>query len=389
MERVIRPPAAVRAFRIDLNVQSGQQLFFTPDAYFDGLIKDLERAQHEILFEIYIFELDDIGNRVLEALERAAARQVRLRVIIDGVGSYRHANAIAARLDRLNCELRVFHPLPWDFSLYRRALSAERWYSNILYFFAALNHRDHRKLCIIDDSSAWLGSYNITDDHFNHQSASAGDYWHDTGLRVTGPIVSLLAANFSEVWQRKTGSVGKRSLYYLSNREFSRRHQHKLQLLHVLGLAHQRIWITNAYFNPSRRVLKMLKRKARAGVSVKLIVPTRSDVIFFPLLARSFYADLLQAGIRVFEYHERVLHSKTMVIDDQGLVGSTNLNYRSLFHDRELDLLTDDYEVVAELQARFEQDLENSTEISLRNPHKSPWLQRPLAWLARFMRYWL
>ena len=370
-------------------MQAGQQLFFTPDEYFNGLLADIDNAKTQILLEIYIFELDIIGSRVLEALQRAAARGVKLQLLIDGVGSYRDANIIAERLDTANCELRVFHPLPWDFSLYRRALRAGRRYSNILYFFASINHRDHRKLCIIDNKSAWLGSYNITDDHFNRQASGADDYWHDTGLRVTGPMVNTLAVNFTEVWRRKTGSVARRSLYFMASREISVRRQRKLQLVHVVGLARRRIWITNAYFNPTHRMLEVLKRKAIDGISVKLIVPARSDVVFFPLLARSFYADLLQAGIRVYEYDKRLLHSKTMVIDDQGLVGSTNLNYRSLFHDRELDLLLDDDDLVSRLQQRFENDIEDSTEITLRNPHKSPWLVRPLGWLARFLRYWL
>lgn len=365
-----------------------QQLYFTPEDYFDGLLADISRAQHEILLESYIFDLDVIGRRVLDALEAACLRGVRLRLLIDGVGSYRHANAIARRLESLTCELRVFHPLPWDFALYRRALAAGRRYSKILYFFAAINHRDHRKLCIVDSASAWLGSFNITDDHFNRDSDRVDDYWHDTGIRVSGPLVGRLATNFEQVWQRKTGSIGKRSLYYLGKREISRRQQHKLHLLSVLALSSQRIWITNAYFNPTRRMLNLLKRKARNGFSVKLIVPARSDVIFFPMLARSFYADLLQAGIRVYEYDKRVLHSKTMVIDDQGLIGSTNLNYRSLFHDRELDLLIDDEEVVAQLQARYEHDLQGCTEIGPRHL-KHTWLQRPLGWLARFLRYWL
>lgn len=338
---------------------------------------------------MYIFDLDTIGGRVLAALERAVARGVKLQLLIDGVGSYRDANAIAERLDSDNCELRVFHPLPWDFSLYRRALSAGYWYSKILYLFASINHRDHRKLCIIDENTAWLGSYNITDDHFNRQSSGVDDYWHDTGLRVTGPMVNILSENFNDVWQRKTGSVGRRSLYFMASRELSRRRQHGLQLAQILRLARQRIWITNAYFNPTHRVLGILKHKARDGISVKLIVPARSDVIFFPLLARSFYADLLQAGIRVYEYDKRLLHSKTMVIDDQGLVGSTNLNYRSLFHDRELDLLLDEEKLVLQLQTRFDNDIEDSTEITLINPPENPLLERALGWLARFLRYWL
>jgi cardiolipin synthase len=370
-------------------VQAGQQLFFRPDSYFDGLIADIDRAVSQIRLEIYIFELDSTGNRIIQALKKATARGVRLQLLLDGVGSYRDASDIARQLDSANCEMRVFHPLPWDFSLYRRALRSERWYSNILYLLASVNHRDHRKLCIVDDRIAWIGSYNITDDHFNRQSSNAGDYWHDTGLRVSGPLVSRLAVNFAEVWQRKTGSVSKRSLYFMGSREVWRRRQSKLQLLQVLGLARRRIWITNAYFNPSRQLLRLLKRKARSGISVQLIVPARSDVIFFPLLARSFYADLLQAGIRVYEYDKRVMHSKTMVIDEQILVGSTNLNYRSLFHDRELDLLLDDETLVTRLRQRFEDDVANSTEINVGSTDRSPWLLRPLGWLARFLRYWL
>jgi cardiolipin synthase len=371
-------------------VGAGQQLFFTPQEYFEGLIADIDNAQTTIVLEVYIFELGIVGNRLLEALERAAARRVKLQVLIDGVGSYRDGNAIATRLDTPECALRVFHPLPWDFGLYRRAFGSGRGLSRLLHSFASLNHRDHRKLCLIDGKIAWLGSYNITDDHFNYREAAGGDdYWHDTGLRVTGPVVDSLVTNFNQVWQRKTGSRSKRTLYFLSGGEIARRRRHKLQLLQVLGLACQRIWITNAYFNPTARLLRTLKVLARRGKSVRLIVPEHSDVVFFPLLARSYYADLLQAGIQVYEYDRRVLHSKTMVIDDQALVGSTNLNYRSLFHDRELDLLTDDSDVVSRLQSRFEQDVLDSTEITLLNPRKHPWLIRPLGWIARFLRYWL
>ncbi len=370
-------------------MRAGQQLFFRPDTYFDGLLADIDNAVSQIRLEIYIFELDTTGTRILQALLRAAARGVKLQLLIDGVGSYRDAAAIAEQLDSTNCELRVFHPLPWDFPLYRRALRAACWYSNILYLVASINHRDHRKLCIIDDKTAWMGSYNITDDHFNRQSSDTDDYWHDTGLRVTGPVVNRLSVNFDEVWHRKTSGVGRRSLYFMGSREISRRRQHKLQLLQVLALARQRIWITNAYFNPSRQLLRILKHKASSGISVILIVPLRSDVIFFPLLTRSFYADLLQAGIQVYEYDKRVMHSKTMVIDDQALVGSTNLNYRSLFHDRELDLLLDDDALVTRLRQRFDNDVEISRKISLDNPDRNPWLLRPLGWLARFLRYWL
>jgi len=366
-----------------------QELFFTPHEYFNGLIGDIDRASRQIRMETYIFDLDETGRSVLQALENAIARGVSLQLLIDGVGSYHDAGIIAKRLRSATSEVRVFHPLPWDFSLYRRALYAGRWYSRFFYMVASINHRDHRKLCLIDEQIAWLGSYNITSDHANLRSLEADDYWHDTGLRATGSVVSSLADNFSQVWHRKIDSISARSRHFLASETLSQRRWPRLQLMKVLENAGQRICITNAYFNPSNQVLKMLKRKAGEGVSVHLIVPARSDIVFFPLLSRSFYADLLQANIRVFEYGRRVLHSKTMIIDDQLLVGSTNLNYRSLFHDLELDLLSADVDIVAQMEQRFNDDIRASTEITLSSWQQHPWVLRLLGLLSRFLRYWL
>ena len=370
-------------------MQAGRQLFFTPAEYFSGLIADINRAQQEIVLETYIFKLDDVGNSVLEALAEASARGVKLRLLIDGIGSYRDSGVIADRLQFASSEVRVFHPLPWDFMAYRRALKAGRWYSQVLHFIARINHRDHRKLCLVDQQIAWIGSYNVTADHANSNSNSSNDYWHDTGLRVTGEIVHTLADNFNQVWYRKVENIRQRSLQFLAASEISHRRQPRLQLLKLLEQCHQRIWITNAYFNPSNQVLKILKQMAKQGVSVQLIVPYRSDVVFFPLLSRSFYADLLQTKIRVFEYGHRVLHSKSMLIDEQLLVGSTNLNYRSLFHDLELDLVVDDPDIVETMRQRFESDISNSIEITLHDWQRHPWLLRLLGWLSRFLRYWL
>ena len=365
------------------------QLFFTPDEYFSNLIRDIDSATHVICMETYIFKLDATGNAVLQALCRAIARGVRLQLLIDGIGSYRDASSIAEGLRSSKSEVRIFHPLPWDFALYRHALTAGHWYSQALHLIASINHRNHRKLCLIDEQTAWLGSYNITSDHANPGSLVASDYWHDTGLRASGAVVSALVDNFNQVWQHKLAGVGHRSRRFLTSEAIARRRQPRQHLVRVLANAQQRIWITNAYFNPSNQVLKTLKKKAGEGVSVKLIVPRRSDIIFFPLLSRSFYTDLLDSGIRVFEYANRVVHSKTMIIDGQLLVGSTNLNYRSLFHDLELDLLSADPQIVAQMEKRFAQDVDASVEITRRAWLRHPWLLKLLGLLSRFLRYWL
>ena len=365
------------------------QLFFNPDEYFSSLIHDIDNATRVISMEAYIFKLDATGDAVLQALCRAIARGVRLQLLIDGIGSYRDASSIAEGLRSTNSEVRIFHPLPWDFALYRHALLAGHWYSQMLHLIASINHRNHRKLCLIDERTAWLGSYNITSDHANPGSPDASDYWHDTGLRASGAVVSALVDNFNQVWQHKLAGVGHRSRGFLTSEAIARRRQPRLHLVRVLAGAQHRIWITNAYFNPSNQVLKTLKKKAAEGVSVKLIVSRRSDIIFFPLLSRSFYTDLLHSGIRVFEYANRVVHSKTMVIDEQLLVGSTNLNYRSLFHDLELDLLSADPEIVTQMEKRFARDVDASVEITRRDWLRHPWLLKLLGLMSRFLRYWL
>ncbi len=365
------------------------RLFFDPHAYFADLVEHIERAAREIVFEIYIFELDAVGMRVLDALESAVDRGVTVRILLDGVGSYRHASRIAERLRGGTCEVRIFHPLPWDFAAYRNALQAGRWYSQLLYFIASINRRDHRKLCIVDGKFAWLGSFNLTAEHFETDHDGGGEYWHDTGLRVSGPMVAMLLANFEQVWHGKRGSFGERSRRFLVHQARSHRRQGRRRLLAVLAHSQTRIWITNAYFNPSRPVLKMLRKKATRGLDVRVIVPSRSDIALFPTLSRSFYSDLLRVGIRVFEYRHQVLHSKTLLVDDQALIGSTNLNYRSLLHDLELDVLLDDPGLVETLGRRFIEDIANSREITLKSWREHPWLLRSLSWISRLLRYWM
>ena len=370
-------------------MQTTRQLFFTPDEYFDGLIADIEAARLCIAMETYIFKLDEVGQAVVSALRDATARGVSLQLLVDGIGSYSDAGKIAGQLKSDNSEVRIFHPLPWDFALYRRALKADRWYSQTLYLIASVNHRNHRKLCLIDGRIAWLGSFNITADHFNRGSPIADDYWHDTGLRVTGPALPELVDNFSSVWQRKITSARARSRRFLAGEARSMRRQPRQQLVRMLESATRRIWITNAYFNPSHQVLKALRTKAEERINIMLLAPRRSDSLFFPILSRSFYADLLQAGIQVFEYDHRILHTKTMIIDDQLIVGSTNLNYRSLFHDLELDFVSDDLTLVAQLEKRFDKDVRSAIEITLADWQQHPWLDKLLGLLARFLRYWL
>lgn len=366
-----------------------ETLYFDPEQYFGRLLLDIEQAKSEIILETYIFKIDEVGRQFITALHQACSRGVRLRLLIDGVGSYLDTRRLVDELESDRCGIRIFHPLPWDFNVYKNALIAGEKYSQVLYYLASINHRDHRKLCIIDGSIAWLGSFNITADHYNRRLNEPKDHWHDTGLRTTGEVVGALKQNFEQVWQRKGETRRRRTRQFLAIHAIGTRKQRSREIIDLLQQAQNRIWITNAYFNPSHRLLKSLKNAARNKVSVKLIVPSRSDVFWFPFFARTYYADLLNAGIRVFEYSTQVLHSKTMLIDDAVLVGSTNLNFRSFIHDLEVDALVFGQEAVSQMEDKFEQDESQSTEITLRRWRNYPMILKLLGWLPRMLRYWL
>ncbi len=369
--------------------EPSETLIFDPQAYFDGVLADINRAKSEVILETYIFRLDEVGRVFVEALQQACRRGVQVRLLIDGVGSFLDTARLVKMLESERCEIRIFHPLPWDFKVFRNALSAGQHYSAILFYIATINRRNHRKLCIVDQSIAWLGSFNITANHYNRNSKKKEDNWHDTGLRTCSNTVNMLQQNFEQVWLRKGENRRQRSRQFLAFNTIRGRKQSARELLQLLQNAGSRICITNAYFNPSRRLLKILRRAASRGVFIRLLVPAHSDIFFFPSLSRTYYADLLSVGIRVFEYQQRVLHSKTMLIDDAVVVGSTNLNYRSLIHDLELDALVYDRLVVEQMEQRFEEDVRQCSEITLRRWRNYPLLLKFLAWLPRLLRYWL
>lgn len=370
-------------------ITNTERLVFDPEVYFDLLLADIARAKSSIILETYIFRVDEIGRKFIVALKLASKRGVSVRILIDGIGSSHDAKFITQQLQSENCQVRIFHPMPWDFPAYHRALTTQRWYSQLLRRLGQMNHRNHRKLCIIDDAIAWLGSFNITADHFNQTFEISADNWHDTGLRVTGKLAVNLKADFELGWQRKTASFKKRTARFLSNHSIQARNAANRKILAMLNTAKHRIWITNAYFNPSIRLLAALKKSARRGIDVRILVPSRTDVFMFPLLSRTYYADLLSSGIRVFEYNGRPLHSKTMLIDHLVLVGSTNLNYRSFFHDLELDVLLTSHKSVECMKQRYQTDISCSTEVTLEHWKNYPLLFRLLGSISRFFRYWL
>jgi cardiolipin synthase len=151
--------------------------------------------------------------------------------------------------------------------------------------------------------------------------------------------------------------------------------------------AREKIWIESAYFVPDGSLVRALGAAAQGGVDVRIVVPATSDVFFLPWVTSAFHVGLLMVGIKIFEYGKGMLHAKTVVIDEWGLVGSSNLNHRSLFHDLEADVAFTDSKALEKLKHQIHRDIDLSREITLNNWFERPWIQRVLGRLLLWARW--
>lgn len=323
--------------------------------FFSRLEAEIDGANRTVDLETYIFKFDEVGMRVLAALDRAVTRGVRVRLLVDGFGT--------PFLSETRNYLRVFRKLPWG-----------------------ANKRNHRKTCIVDGKTAWVGSINVTADHLT---------WNDCVARVEGPGVLDLAWAFERAWQnfslrrRYRGARPELSGDVRLNDTFVLRQRANADRIRRIRAACARVWVISAYFVPNRRVVRALIAAARYGKDVRVLVPRHSDVFFIRWLTRAYYYALLRKGVRVFEYQPRVLHAKIMMVDDCIWVGSANINHRSIIHDLESEVLLQSSTSRFAITQKFERDFSDSKEIFVADLKTRPLLERLVARLILLLRYWI
>ena len=374
-----------------------EELLTNGDAFFSSLEQGIGNAQISIELEMYIFENDVIGERIVQALIAAHKRGVSVRVVVDGVGSKGWVYSLGRSLDKAKISRKVFHQLPWERLLSKEPTfdSEPTWAS----LYERLNSRDHRKVCIVDGSTAWVGSLNISS---AHSKSLYGDLaWRDLAIRVQGDAVRHLVSAFNLIWyprrpkyrrerrlarylvkQSEATSVRLNATRYLRHRNYQR-------MLLRFDSAKERIWITNAYFVPSGSLLTALTNAASRGVDVKILTPSVSDVFFMPWVAAAFHTALLGAGVQVFEFLPSILHAKSMIIDNCAIVGTSNLNDRSLIHDLEVDILTNSSSTVTSLISEYTQDLTHSRRLTLETCQRYTWFHKLLGHSALLFRHWI
>lgn len=323
---------------------------------FPAMLEAIARARHRILLETYIFRDDSTGRSFRDALARKIAEGVEVYVLVDSVGAM-DSGPIEADIREIGGYWAEVNPV--------------RWLSQT---FEVMNKRDHRKLLMVDGHIGFIGSVNIGDEY-----ALQGEHtpYRDTHLEIRGPAVREMERAFCNVWEEQTQtrlSPVKSAARHAGDSEVLliwesyRRQTKALEHLHrlVFGRARERIWIENSYFLPVRKLRRGLEAAAKRGLDVRIIVPGPTDAPIVREASRTLYPRLLRSGVRLFEYQPRVLHAKSMVVDQTwSMVGSTNLDHRSFIYNLEAQAVIYDEHLNAELAERFEKDLNECEEITM------------------------
>lgn len=374
-----------------------EQVLADGDKFFESLILGINSALSSIDLEAYIFSNDQLGQRIEAALIAAAGRGVRVRVIVDGIGSQGWAATMGARLNKHGIDTKVYHPLPWEF--WSSSEVTHDVHPGILKLFSVINRRNHRKVCIIDNWSVWIGSLNIWD--VTLPSLKGTSAWRELGLKMEGDGALYIKASFEFTWYSRAGryrrlrraakklikqadTAGVRLNILLP----SRIQQYK-DLIDRISGAQKRLWIVNAYFVPARSLIEAVGDAAKRGVDVRILTPLKSDVKFMPWVAHTFFSSLSAAGVGIYCYDKSILHAKYMLIDDVAIVGSSNLNHRSLLHDLEIDIITKHELTVEAVAKEFQRDIVVSQKLTEDKLGAIPRWQRFMGRVALLFKYLL
>ncbi len=355
----------------------------------------MRAARDHINLETYIFNDDEVGARFTDILLERQAAGIQVNLIYDSVGNLGTPREFFERLSAAGIQVLEFNPVN------PLAGNAREW---------LLNNRDHRKLLIVDGRVAFLGGINISESYSSSPFSGSGKKdgkfttgWRDTHLQIEGPAVARLQTLFLETWTKQRGApLAEKNYFPKLSRQGSEIVRVigssysdpysliYLTLLSAIDSAEQQVYLTNAYFAPDPALLAAMTDAARRKVDVRLILPSQTDSWAVFHAGRSHYTKLLRAGVRIYERHGAVMHSKTAVIDSVwSTIGSTNLDWRSFLHNDELNAVVIGRHFAGQTEAMFAKDLAESSEILLRKWKRRPLRLRVQEWLARLADYWL
>ncbi len=332
---------------------------------FDALVEEIDRAQQSINVVIFIWRKSEPSDRILAALARRTAAGVKCRIVVDPFGSVRFDTEVRPQLTEMGCDVRIFRPMD---NVADRLLA-----------------RNHRKIFLFDGKRAVTGGFGIYKSWLGEGLKE--EEWRDDNVLVAGPAVRQMQLAFAENWQEADGPLlppeefpkvekveGGSPAAFVASTSGELTDAERMTLL-TIATAKKRLWIANAYFIPNTAIGDMMIEKVKQGVDVRVICPGPiHDLPFLRAGQRSTYARLLENGVRIWEYQLSMMHSKTILVDDDlVVVGSTNFDVLSMDELEEGSIIARDPEVGAALAASFERDALHSKEIL-----PSSWARRGL-----------
>jgi cardiolipin synthase len=332
---------------------------------FYKIFEFIEKARELVCLEFYIFRNDETGTEVAEILKRKAAEGVKVYVLYDHFGSFGIPVKFWKDLKQAGVQIRASHPF--------------RWTDPFHYV-----HRDHKKLIVIDGFTAFTGGLNIANEYRGYHRFRKVKGWRDTGIFLEGPVAKTLLDIFEKSWRIWKGPPiqfdrniepvedGIPVLPIFTNSAKTRRKMRKL-LYYSIHQSRTSIYLTTAYFTPSRRMLYVLEEAESRGVDVKLLLPGKSDITAAHYAGRAFFTKLLKAGVEIYSYQGEILHAKTAVFDGiWSVIGSANLDFQSLRRSDEgnVGIVSEDFG--RQMIEIFHEDLKQSEQITLEK-----WLTRP------------
>jgi cardiolipin synthase len=339
------------------------------ETFYPAELEAMRQAKQSIDLEAYIFEKGDITKKVLDVLTERARAGVKVKLVVDGLGSFSTTSNYFDDLKKAGGKFGWYHPVRW-------------------YTWPRYNNRTHREITIIDGRIAFLGGAGYADHWW--EAKKGKPRWRDTMIRVEGPVVNSLQGTFSENWLESTGEILSDEDYFpkiepqgsvpalVVNSSPSKGRSTRARVLFqtLIASAKKSIYITTPYFLPDDSGIDELKKARERGVEVRVLTTgPKTDHNLTRYSSRTLYGDLISHGIHIYEYQPAMIHAKVLMIDGEwSVLGSTNMDNRSFGLNDEINLAAYDQALTKRLEQDFFHDLELSREMTAADMKKrSPW----------------
>ena len=323
------------------------RVFHNADATFISIIRDLQRAHHEIIIEYYIIDNDSLAETIVALLCRRARAGVRVQIIYDRIGSWRISKSMLTLMRQSGVVITPYGPLKFP------------------YLTPMLHRRDHRKMILIDGCVIYLGGVNIAKRYLGRDKMGL---WRDDHLRIEGDAAYNIRCRVNpKLFKSRPRRVrGLCPVQVVYGSEYSAGKAQEYALIEAIALARHSLRIATPYFAPPESLLDAICAAAVRGVRVELVTSLRPDVRLMGVAARPYLRRCAECGAEVYGYAGGVLHSKTLIVDDRIVViGSVNLDYRSLYYNLELSAFVYNRAIAQECAQQFERDVERSVKTTL------------------------